>query len=129
MAGETDLAAMLGSLEVERRPGTFTFVTGEWPALAARARAQIDEAEGRTYVVTVDDAIEVGAPIGFEAAWLTLTVHSSLEAVGLTAAFSVALGERQIPCNVLAGYFHDHLLVPLERADDAVIALHELRNR
>ncbi len=128
MAGETDLGAMLASLEVVRRPGTFTFVTGEWPALADRSHATIDESEGRTHVVPVDDARAAGAPVEFEAAWLTLTVHSALEAVGLTAAFSAALGERAIPCNVLAGYHHDHLLVPADRVDDAVAALTSLRS-
>ncbi len=127
MTGETDLAAMLASLQVERRPGTFAFVTGEWPTLADAAHATIEESEGTTLVVAADAARQAGAPVDFEAAWLTLTVHSALEAVGLTAAFSASLGERQIPCNVIAGYYHDHLLVPAERVDDAIAALHALR--
>ena len=52
-------------------------------------------------------------------AWLTLDVHSSLDAVGLTAAVSRTLADHDIPCNVLAGYHHDHLLVPIDRADEA----------
>ena len=126
MPGETDLARMLATLDVVRRPGRFAFVTGEWPALAADAAATIHEDEGPTYVVTVEQATSAGAPVDFEAAWLTLTVHSALEAVGLTAAFSAALGEAGIPCNVLAGYHHDHLLVPADRADDAVSVLRSL---
>ena len=126
MPGETDLTAMLASLEVERRPGTFTFVTGEWPELAAAAHATIDEAEGRTLVVPVHDAHSAGATVAFEASWLTLTVHSALEAVGLTAAFSAALGDAGISCNVLAGYHHDHLLVPADRADEAIEVLRRL---
>ncbi len=62
-------------------------------------------------------------PVG----WLTLTVESSLEAVGLTAAFAAALAERGIPANVLAGLRHDHVLVPVDRAEDAVAALRSLR--
>lgn len=127
MAGETDLAAMLASLEVARRPGTFAFVTGEWPVLAGDASARIEESEGTTLVVDADAARGAGAPVDFEAAWLTLTVHSALEAVGLTAAFSAALGDRDIPCNVLAGYYHDHLLVPVDRAQDAIEAIEALR--
>ncbi|MAT03780.1 MAG: acetyltransferase [Acidimicrobiaceae bacterium] len=126
MTGETDLARMLATLDVARRPGRFAFVTGEWPTLAPDAAATIHEDEGPTYVVTVEQAAEAGAPIDFEAAWLTLTVHSSLEAVGLTAAFSAALGAAGIPCNVLAGYHHDHLLVPADRADDATMVLRSL---
>lgn len=129
MAGETDLERMLATLDVARRPGRFTFVTGEWPQLATVAAATISEHEGTTYVVAVEQAVAVGAPVGFEAAWLTLTVHSALEAVGLTAAFSAALGEVGIACNVLAGYHHDHVLVPADRADDAVRVLRSLSSR
>ncbi len=126
MPGETDLARMLATLDVVQRPGRFAFVTGEWPSLAAAAAATIHEDEGPTYVVTTEQADAAGAPVDFEAAWLTLTVHSALEAVGLTAAFSAALGEAGIPCNVLAGYHHDHLLVPADRADEAVSVLRSL---
>lgn len=129
MAGETDLIRMLATLGVVRRPGCFTYVTGEWPSLAAVAAATIDEDEGATYVVTVEQAEAAGAPLEFEAAWLTLTVHSALEAVGLTAAFSRALADVGIPCNVLAGYHHDHLLVPVGRADDAIAVLRTLSSR
>jgi len=126
VAGETDLAAMLASLDVERRPGTFAFVTGEHPTYAASAVASISESEGTTWVLPVDVARAAGADVEFEAAWLTLTVHSALDAVGLTAAFSRALGDVGIPCNVLAGYYHDHLLVPSDRAEDAIVALRAL---
>ena len=53
-------------------------------------------------------------------------MHSSLEAVGLTAALSGALAARGIACNVLAGYVHDHLLVPWDRADEATECLEAL---
>jgi hypothetical protein len=56
----------------------------------------------------------------------TLTIHSSLEAVGLTAVFAGALARAGIGCNVVAGYTHDHLFVPADRADDAVAALRAL---
>jgi hypothetical protein len=129
MSPETDLARMLASLDIEQRPGRFTFVTGDWPALRSVAHAIVDESEGRTYVVGVDDAVSVGAPVGFEAAWLTLTVWSSLESVGLTAAVSAALAADGISCNTLAGFHHDHLLVPADRADDAVRVLRSLSSR
>ncbi len=133
MAGETDLASMLSGLSVTRRPGVFTVVTrpaSEVASLTVGAggiEALMDETEGVTVVATVDAAAERGWSGDFEAAWLTLDVHSALEAVGLTAAFSAALGEQGIPCNVLAGYFHDHLLVPVDRADAAIAALEALR--
>ena len=128
MAGETDLARMLATLDVERRPGTFAFVSGDHPKFAAVASARIEEAEGTTWVVPIDVARDAGIDDEFEAAWLTLTVHSALEAVGLTAAFSRALGDEDIPCNVLAGYHHDHLLVPADRADAAIETLRAIAN-
>lgn len=129
MPGETDLPRMLAAIDVERRPGTFTFVTGDWPALASASSASVHEAEGLTLVVDVGAARDAGAPVDFEAAWLTLTVHSALEAVGLTAAFSRALADAGIACNVIAGYHHDHLLVPADRADEAIAALRSLSSR
>jgi hypothetical protein len=126
VSGETDLARMLSSLDVSRRPGRFAFVTGDHPTLRRAALAMIDESEGPTLVVPVDEAREAGLAVDFEAAWLTLTVWSSLAAVGLTAAVSAALAGEGIACNVLAGYHHDHLLVPAERVDDAVRVLRGL---
>ena len=124
MPGLTDLTEMLRTLTVTRRPETYTFVSlAEAPPLSDGVAAVIEEPEGPTIVASVERAAAEGWPIDFEAAWLTLDVHSALEAVGLTAAFSAALADAGIPCNVLAGFHHDHLLVPVERADDALRAL------
>ena len=130
MAGMTDLEEMLRTLTVSVRPDRYTFLsTEEVPALGDGVAAVLTEAEGTTVVTTVARAEAEGWPVEFEAAWLTLDVHSALEAVGLTAAFSAALGAAEIPCNVLAGFHHDHLLVPADRADEAVAALEGLRGR
>ena len=123
--GETDLQSMLDSLDVERRPGTFTFVAVNipTPGLLAAAHGMVKEGELTTLVLPVESARRAGLPVVVEMAWLSLTVQSSLEAVGLTAAFSKILGDHNISCNVLAGYHHDHILVPVERAADAIAAL------
>jgi hypothetical protein len=124
-AGETDLDKMLASLAVERRPGVFTYVAigVPTPGLLAAADAMVDEGELTTLVLPVEAAARAGLPVTVELAWLTLQVQSSLEAVGLTAAVCARLADRGIACNVLAGYHHDHLLVPRGRVDDAVDAL------
>ena len=125
MPAERDLARLLATLDVIRRPGTFAFL--QVPPGAAPppgTAAMIDEGDTVTYVV--DDAT-LGAPGSrFRAAWLTLTVHSALDSVGLTAAVATALAERGISGNVLAGHDHDHVLVPVDRADDAITALRAL---
>jgi hypothetical protein len=116
---------MLASLAVERRPGVFTYLAVEvpTPGLLAAAHAFVREGRLTTIVLPVDAAARAGqAPTG-EFAWLTLTVQSSLDAVGLTAVVSTRLATLGIPCNVLAGYHHDHLLVPVDRVDDAIRAL------
>lgn len=126
---ERDLALMLTRLETRQRAGDYVFVTCAQadPALAALSHASVREDEGVSYVLARADADARGLAYGFVAAWLSLRVHSALDAVGLTAAVSVALAERGIACNVLAGFHHDHLLVPADRAADAVAALAALR--
>jgi hypothetical protein len=64
-----------------------------------------------------------GLSYSFVAAWITLTVHSSLEAVGLTAAVSQALAQAGISCNIVAALHHDHLFVPLKNAARATQVL------
>ena len=128
--GETDLATMLASLDVARRPGVFTYI--EIPGtptteLVELAQAVVVEDEGTTVVLDVEHARAARLSFEVELAWLSLTVHSSLEAVGLTAAFSAALGDAGISCNVLAGYRHDHLLVPDADAGRAIEVLRSLR--
>jgi hypothetical protein len=126
--GERDLDAILASLEVVREPGVFVVAHlpggGEPPP---GTRAWVREREGVTLVLARDDAEAAGLPFVFESAWLTLAVHTSFEAVGLIAAFAARLAEEGIPANVLAGWHHDHILVPLDRADDAIDALRSLR--
>ncbi|GAA3622885.1 ACT domain-containing protein [Microbacterium awajiense] len=129
MPGLTDLTEILRSVDVEVRPDVYVYASLEpqHPGLALAA-ATIAESEGVTAVLTRTDAVAAGIPSEFDAAWLTLTVHSSLEAVGLTAAFAAALGEADISCNVLAGFHHDHILVPWDRRDDAARVLRGLRD-
>ena len=120
--GETDLDKMLATLRVERRPGVFTYAAVRAPGseLLAAAHGVVTEGDLTTLVLPVVAAERAGLPVELEMAWLSLTVQSSLEAVGLTAAFSTTLGKAGIPCNVLAGFHHDHILVPADRAQQAI---------
>lgn len=130
MRGETDLQAMLTSLRIRRLPEPVAVVeVAGVDHLEPGFLALIREAEGTTAVVPVAEAERRGWAVEFRAAWLTVDVHSALDAVGLTAALSRELAERGIACNVLAGFHHDHLLVPVERADEAIEALESLSDR
>jgi hypothetical protein len=84
------------------------------------------EKEGITLILSKNIAEKAGLAYSFIASWITFTVHSSLDSVGLTAAFSEALADKGISCNVVAGYHHDHLFVPKERAHEAMKVLNRL---
>jgi len=88
--------------------------------------ASVLEDEGLTLVLPEQQAMQREFPIQFRCGWITLGVQSAMESIGLTAAFSRALANQSICCNVMAGVNHDHLFVPLDRADDALQCLVEL---
>lgn len=128
MTGETDLGRMLANLDAQARPGDFVMVTfEEAPPLTVDALVQ--EREGVTVVVKREIADSQSWDYDVVLSWITLQVHSSLEAVGLTREVSRALAEEGIPANMLAGYFHDHVLVPSDRRADALSALGSLSAR
>ena len=78
------------------------------------------EKEGVTFILEQQDAVN---------RLITLNVHSSLDAVGLTAAFSAKLAEKNISANVVTAYYHDHIFVPEEKAEQALNAILELQKR
>lgn len=122
-----NLDEMLRSLDVDVRPEAYVFLSAPTDAPSLEADAAIREGEGLTLVLrqAVAEAHELPTEPSF--AWLTLTIHSSLEAIGLTAAFSTALADEGISCSVLAGFHHDHLLVGWADRDRAVAVLRGLR--
>lgn len=124
-----DLDELLANLAVRQRPGRWCLVSDVVLPVGVEVAATVVEDEGVTSVIPVGDAERLGFDVDFVAAWLTLEVHSALGAVGLTAAVSGALAEAAIACNVLAGFHHDHLLVPHDDADRAIAAIEALRGR
>lgn len=119
------------SMDPRRNLGVFVFVSVADPEIlrSVDVFATVREREGLSAVLRESDALRLGLPILFRAAWITLTVQSDLHAVGLTAAFSNALGAAGISCNVVAGAYHDHLFVPVARADAALAVLRQLQQR
>ncbi len=123
MSGITDLRLLLDSLEPELDPEPWVYAVVDRSPAGLEPFATVRETEGLTVVVTASEARRHGLEASTRQARITLTVHSSLEAVGMTAAFARALADRGLSCNVVAGYHHDHLLVPWDRRDEAVAAL------
>lgn len=127
----TDLGALLRSMEPELHEGVFVYATvpHETDLSSVSALATFREAEGITIITSETEAIEARLPVLFRAAWITLRVHSDLQAVGLTAAFSRALGDAGISCNVVAAAYHDHIFVPIESAQSALATLQALQRQ
>ena len=128
MAGETDLSRLLQSMTPQLSPGQYVFccVAADHDCSALHPIASLREAEGLSLVLPRDVADANGLSYDYVAAWITLQVHSSLAAVGLTASFSAALAQAGVSCNVVAGFHHDHLFVPIERAERALSTLRAL---
>lgn len=129
MTGITDLAILLQQMQPALRPGEYVYCTVPESDLAAFLALSplgfFREDEGLTLIVEQAAADEAGLAYGPVMRCITLTVHSALEAVGLTAAVAAALTRHGISANVVAAYHHDHIFVPADDADRALLALKE----
>lgn len=127
MNGERDLSLLVAGMRPELNPGSYVFTTvPESVPPGLLPVATMTEPEGTTLVLPQEQADAAGLPYDWTAAWITLRVHSALDAVGLTPAVAGCLTERGISCNVIAGYHHDHLFVAHRDGEAAVAALRQL---
>lgn len=122
MNGEKNLAILLKSIKPKIHAGEYIFCS-------LKNFSQIDlqkiillfkEDEGYTVILKKEDADTLNIHYAFVAAWIELNVYSALDAVGLTAAFSNALADKNISCNVVAGFYHDHIFVETKDAHNAM---------
>jgi hypothetical protein len=125
MSAEKNLTTLLKTMQPELQTGDFVFCT-----VSDLTKVNLNdvllffkEKEGVTLILTQEIADHLGFDYTFLAAWITLTVHSALDAVGLTAAFSNALAAENISCNVVAAYYHDHIFVDKKDAEKAMMVL------
>lgn len=125
MSGEKNLANLLKNMKPVFNSGDFVFCTVSNMDKIDQSQiiGSFKEAEGTTLILSKVYADEMALKYSSIMSWITLQVHSSLEAVGLTAAFSKALADHNISCNVVAGYYHDHIFVLKEDATKAIEAL------
>jgi len=130
MGKVTDLSKLIRGMSPKLHQGEFVFVSVKSVDKIDRndTVCEFKEEEGTTLVLEKSKADELGLSYDFVAAWITLKIHSSLEAVGLTAAFSTALTNSHISCNVIAGYYHDHIFVNHKDAQKAMDVLISMSN-
>jgi hypothetical protein len=123
MPGERDLETLLRTLQPVLHAGELVFCAHR--ELAGDPLCAFREAEGWTLILHRAEAERLGMPFTFPCRRISLTVHSSLEAVGLLAVIATRLAARGISVNVVSAYYHDHLFVPVDLAEEALQVLRE----
>ena len=128
MSGEINLNKLLKTMKPIHNPGEYVFcVVADMATINSDDVIMIfKEAEGNTIVLKKELADSLGLSYSFIAAWITLNIHSSLDAVGFTAAFSTALAKNGIGCNVVAAVHHDHIFVNIADVEKAMKILGSL---
>lgn len=129
MAGETDLDKLIALMQPTLLQGEYVFCTLDQGSLSTAAGlaplATYQEEEGLSLLIEKSRAESAGLQFDSVFRGITLAVHSSLDAVGFTAAVSNKLAANGIPANVVAAHYHDHVFVPADRADQALQLLTE----
>lgn len=128
MSGETNLNQLLRGMSPKRNAGEYVFVSVDDASQIDRDHilCEFKEAEGTTLILEKSKADALQLFYSYVSAWITLEIHSSLDAVGLTACFAAELAKYNISCNVVAGYYHDHIFVGIDDANKAIGVLKKL---
>ncbi len=130
MAGETNLIKLITSMTPVLLKNEYVFCTVEtfsYEQLSLlKPISTFQEKEGLTLVLEKEKADEYNFLYSGVFACITLNVHSSLDAVGLTAAVSTKLTQSNISANVIAAYYHDHIFIASKDAPQALLSLKEL---
>ncbi len=117
-------------LKSQLHEGTYVFtsVPLNTPIDELNVVASMREPEDLTLILPEQEALQHGFNIHFRCSWITFTVNSTLDSVGLTASFSRVLAHESITCNVIAGTHHDHIFVPKEKTVDALQCLEKIQS-
>ena len=128
MPGETKLEILLKSMKPILEEGEFVFCTlpqEHLEKLELKPIGLFREDEGITVILPRQQADSFGLPYSYIARMITLSVHSSLDAVGFLAAITSLLSQFGISVNPISAYYHDHLFVPSEKAHEVMKLLAE----
>ena len=126
--GKTELKDILEKLNPKKNPGIYVYtrLDDNLSIPLEEVLFCFRENEGNTYVLKKEKADIFKLSYHQLFSWITLDVHTSLNAVGLTSTISNALSRHGIPCNMVAAYTHDHLFVPDHLSENALQILHDL---
>ena len=120
MTGETDLARLLAGMAPDLRGRDWGYAVAGAVPPCVTPFATVAEDEGLTLIAPMAQLLAAGLAAQGPMGCITLRIHSSLAAVGLTAAVSSALAAAGISANMIAGFHHDHILLPAADADRAL---------
>ncbi|MHA1587886.1 MAG: ACT domain-containing protein [Candidatus Thorarchaeota archaeon] len=132
MSGENDLEILLRSMHPRLSEYQFVFCTilpDKLSTLKMEPLFVFREKEGATIIIEKRQADSESLDYDAVWSWISLTVHSSLSAIGFLAAITAKLSENRISVNVVSAYFHDHLFVPQEKASLAMQVLVDFQER
>lgn len=127
---KNDIRKLIGAIAPKLNQGEYVFTSvNNLDAIDQKdIVSSIQETEGTSVIISRSKADSLQLKYDFIASWITLTVHSSLNDVGLTAVFSSKLAEHNISCNVVAGLYHDHIFVNKIDSTRAMEILNQLSN-
>ena len=131
MPGEGNLRTLLKDMKPEMQQDIFVFCSipeGQEIPAALRPVHIFREREGTALIVRREQAEGAELHHQFASRMITLTVHSSLEAVGFLAAITARLAAAGISVNAVSGFYHDHLFVPEHRASEALQLLQNMHD-
>jgi len=124
-SGELDLDVLIQSMEPHLSDETYVFATVEnsFNCDALSPLMIFREHEGQTLILEQRRAVAAGIECEFPCKMITLNIHSSLEAVGFLARITQRLAKLQMGVNPVSGFYHDHLFIPIDRAQEALAEL------